>query len=192
MYEPIWALWSNFASVNCVITDCNDGLMSVWHQAITSTNAYLLMIKLVGTKFSEITIKNRKLFIENMESKMSSAKYQPFCSGLDVLAHWGWVTHICISNLTTIGGDNGLSPGRPQAIISTNDGILLIGSLGINFSDILIKIHTFSFKKMYWKLSSAKWPRFCLGLNVLTHLTPDQDGKCRQLQNTHLWNHFGF
>ena len=42
------------------------------------------------------------------------------------LTHWGWVTHICVDNLTIIGSDNGLSPGRRQAIIRTNAGILLI------------------------------------------------------------------
>ena len=46
------------------------------------------------------------------------------------LTHWRRVTHICVSELTIIGSDNGLSPGRRQAIIWTNDGILLIGSLG--------------------------------------------------------------
>ena len=39
-----------------------------------------------------------------------------------------------------IGSDNGLSPGRRQAIIWTNAGILLIGPLGTNFSEILIEI----------------------------------------------------
>ena len=43
-------------------------------------------------------------------------------------------------------------PGRRQAIIWINAGILLIGPLGINFSEILIKINTFSFKKTYLKL----------------------------------------
>ena len=33
------------------------------------------------------------------------------------------------SKLTITGSDNGLSPGRRQAIIWTNDGILLIGPL---------------------------------------------------------------
>ena len=84
-----------------------------------------------------------------------------------VLTHWGWVTHICVSKLTIIGSDNGLSPARRQAIIWTNVGILLIGSLGTNFSEILIEIQTFSFKKMHLKISSAKWQPFCLGLNVL-------------------------
>ena len=34
-----------------------------------------------------------------------------------ILTHWGRVTHICVSKLTIIGSDNGLSPGRRQAII---------------------------------------------------------------------------
>ena len=84
------------------------------------------------------------------------------------LTHWGWVTHISVGNLTIIGSDNGLSPGRRQAIIWTNDGILLIGPLGTNFSEILIAILTFSLKKMRLEVSSGKWRPFCLGLNVLT------------------------
>ena len=84
------------------------------------------------------------------------------------LTHWGRVTHICVSKLTIIGSDNGLSPGRRQAIIWTNVGILLNGTLGIYFSEILSEIHTFSFKKMHLKMSSAKRRPFCLGLNVLT------------------------
>ena len=83
------------------------------------------------------------------------------------LTHWGRVTHICVGNLTIIGSDNGLSPGRRQAIIWTNAGILLIGPWETNFSEILISIHTFSFKKIHLKISSVKWRPFCLGLNVL-------------------------
>ena len=84
------------------------------------------------------------------------------------LTHWGRVTHICVSDLTIIGSDNGLSPGRRQAIIRTNAGILLLRPLGTNFSEILIEILIFSFKKMHLKVSSAKRRPFCLGLNVLT------------------------
>ena len=80
------------------------------------------------------------------------------------------MTHICVSKLIIISSDNGLSPGRRQAIIWTNDGILLIGPLGQNFSEILIEILTFSFKKMRLKKSSAKWWPFCLGLNELIKL----------------------
>ena len=83
------------------------------------------------------------------------------------LAHWGRVTRICVSKLIIIGSGNGLSPGRRQAIIWTNAGLLLIGDLGTNFSEILIKIYTLSFKKMHLKMSSGKWRPSCLGLNVL-------------------------
>ena len=83
------------------------------------------------------------------------------------LTHWGRVTHIYVSELPIIGSDNGLSPGRRQAIIWTNAGILLVGPLGTNFSEISIEILTFLFKKMRLKVSSAKRRPFCLGLNVL-------------------------
>ena len=78
------------------------------------------------------------------------------------------MTHICVGKLTIIGSDNGLSPGRRQAIIWTNAGILLIEPLGTNFSEILIGIQIFSFTKMPLKMSSAKWRLFGLGLNDLT------------------------
>ena len=84
--------------------------------------------------------------------------------------HWGRVTHICVSKLTIIGSDNGLSPGRRQAIIWTNGGILLIRTLGTNFREILGEIHSFAFSKMHLKLSSAKWRLFGLGLNELNIL----------------------
>ena len=57
---------------------------------------------------------------------------------------WGRTTYICISKLTIIGSDNGLSPGRHQAIIWTIARILLMNA------------------------SSAKWQPSCLGLNELS------------------------
>ena len=82
--------------------------------------------------------------------------------------------HICVSKLIIIGSDNGLSPGWRQAIIWTNAGILLIGTLGTKFSETLIETHTFSFKKMHLQMSSGKWRPFCLGLNLLTHWGRDK------------------
>ena len=94
----------------------------------------------------------------------SNSRFYPY---LPWLTHWGRVTHICVAELTIIGSDNGLSPGRRQAIIWTNAGILLIRPLWTNFNEILIEIHTFSFKKIHLKMSSGKWRPFCLGFNVL-------------------------
>ena len=75
--------------------------------------------------------------------------------------------HTCVGKLTSIGADNGLSPGRRQAIIWTNAGLLLIGPLRTNFSEILMEFLAFSFRKMRLKVLSAKRRPFCLGLNVL-------------------------
>ena len=104
-----------------------------------------------------------------MSLKIISLKWLPHLTGSNELTHWDRVTHVCVSKLTIIGSDNDLSPDRRQAIIWTNAGILLIGPLGTNFSEILIKILTLSFKKMRLQVLSAKrWP-FCVGLNVLMH-----------------------
>ena len=45
---------------------------------------------------------------------------------LHCLSHWGRVTHICISKLTIIVSDNGLSPNQRQAIIWANDGCNIV------------------------------------------------------------------
>ena len=84
---------------------------------------------------------------------------------IEALTHWGRVTHVCVSKLIIIGSDNGLSPGRRQAIIWTNAGILLVGPIGTNFGEILIEVHTISFKEINLKMSSEQCRPFCIGPN---------------------------
>ena len=86
-----------------------------------------------------------------------------------MLTHWGRVTHICVIKLTIIGSDN-LDNYLNQCWNIVNK----IRPLGTNFSEILIEILIFSFKKMRLKVSSAKRRPFCLGLNVLTHWCLDK------------------
>ena len=95
-------------------------------------------------------------------------KFHSNLPGANKLTHWGRVTHICVSNLIIIAPDNGLSPGRRQAIIWSNVGILVIGPIGTNFSETAIKIHIFSFKKIHFKMLSGKWQPICLDLNELS------------------------
>ena len=71
------------------------------------------------------------------------------------------------SNGAIIGSNNGLSPNRRHAIIWTKDGILLIGTLGTNFSEIWIQTQQFPYKKMSFEMSSPQWRPLFLGLNVL-------------------------
>ena len=76
------------------------------------------------------------------------------------------ITHLAlVPNRVSIGSDNGLPPIRRQAIILTNAGLLSIGPT--NFSELLVKSRTFSFKNMRLKLSSAKWRPFCPGEDEL-------------------------
>ena len=96
------------------------------------------------------------------------------------------MTHKCVNDLTSIGSDNGLSPGRRQAIIRTNAGILLIRPLGTNFSEFLVEILIFSFKRMRLKVSSAKKRPFCLGLNeLMSHSSRKM--KQEHVSTTHPW-----
>ena len=82
-------------------------------------------------------VKPSYLYNENpFTGKMASFYWNGY--QISYLTHWGRVTHLCVSKLTSIASNNGLSPGRRQAIIWNNAGILLIGSLGTNFSEILI------------------------------------------------------
>ena len=99
---------------------------------------------------------------------------------INLLTHGGRDACICVGILTSIGSDNGLSPGRRQTIIWTNAGILLIEPLGTNFSEILMWIQAFSFKKMHLKMTSAKWRQFCIGINVLMTKIPRNPYACVQ------------
>ena len=61
------------------------------------------------------------------------------------MAEWRIYTSI---NKTIISSDNSLAPNRRQAIIVA--GLLPIGSLGTNFSEILTN-HSFHSRKCIWK-----------------------------------------
>ena len=79
------------------------------------------------------------------------------------LTHWGQVTHICVSELTTISSDNGLRSGQCKAIIWTN--------AGTNFSEILIAIQGFHWRKYIVKCRQGNVGHFispqCVKYNVI-------------------------
>ena len=109
-------------------------------------------VKSAKKKFQKLS--KAKGIINGMYSLPVSQHHACFCferKGLAPLTHWGQVTHICLSKLTIIGSDNGLSPGGRQAIIWTNAGILLIRPSGTNFNERLIEILTFHSWKCIWK-----------------------------------------
>ena len=59
-------------------------------QAIIWTNAGILSIGLLGTKFSEILIEIFTFSLKKIHLKMSSGKWWPFCAGLNVLRLMCW------------------------------------------------------------------------------------------------------
>ena len=109
----------------------------------------------VGTLFLDKTIFQELLGLRTPFCELPSRNtvlYIGFwCFSVNELTHWGRVTHRCVSKLTIISSDNGLSPGRRQAIIWTNAGTMLIGPLGTNFSKSLIGILHFHTRKCIWK-----------------------------------------
>ena len=79
------------------------------------------------------------------------------------------MTHICISELTIIGSENGLVPGRRQAIIWINVGILLIWTSETNFSEILSDIRTSSVTKNVFENVVREMAGIFLSLSVLMY-----------------------
>ena len=69
-----------------------------------------------------------------------------------LLTHWGRVTHMCVSNLSSIGSDNGLSPGRRQAIIWTNAKLLSVGTLRTYFKELQSKYSNLNWGKCTWNV----------------------------------------
>ena len=96
-------------------------------------------------------------------------------------------------NYTNIGSGNGLSPGRRQAIIWTNAGILLIGPVGTNFGEIVIEIKIFSFTHLHLKVSSAKVAAIlsrpqCVNREYLVSITVKPDTTCYRIMiSTAVW-----
>ena len=72
-------------------------------------NKLIIAPRLRNKKNYEAWSKSEKLWRWSVYILMPNLK--PF-----LLTHWGRVTHICVSKQTIIGSDNGLSPGRRQAI----------------------------------------------------------------------------
>ena len=150
--NDFWRFWvsMSYGGMYCNISRC-DGRNGL-KERITIT-----LYTVVATSYRCYHIS--MLLIPDVMVSSTSANIQLETLSRTVLTHLGRVTHICVSKLTIIGSDNGVLVERHQAIIWTNAWILLIGLLGIKFSEIASTIYTFSFKKMHLKMS-GKWLEF--------------------------------
>ena len=68
-----------------IIIGSANGLSPGRRQAITWTNAGILLTGPLGTNFSEIVSEIQSSSFKKMHLKMSSVKWRPFCLGLNVL-----------------------------------------------------------------------------------------------------------
>ena len=84
------------------IIGSDNGLSPRRHQAIIWTNAGILLIWTLRNKLQRNINRNWDIFIQENHLKMSSGKYQPFCLALDVLTHWGRVTHYVSVNYPSL------------------------------------------------------------------------------------------
>ena len=88
-------------------------------------------------------------------------------------------------NWVSISSSNGLLPDRRQAITWTNADLLVIGPLGMNFSETGIKIQKFSF--MHLKMSFVKWWPFCAGADELWEDFWSRSSRWRSWRCVELW-----
>ena len=101
-----------------------------------------------------------------MYLKLSSADSPPWCRVANLWHNWLWFSD-ATKRQTSLSALIWVMLWRVTSIMGTNAYRLASGPLGAKFNEILIKIQTFSLKKMSLQISSAKWRPFCLWLNVL-------------------------
>ena len=132
--EPGWLLTEPFAVTKF---HCNDFIMS----AIASQITNLTIV--YSTDYSDADQRKHQssaslAFVNSPDKWPVTRKMVPFDDVIMLsfqqsprymyvmITLWGRVTHVCISKLIIVGPDNGLWPGRHQAIIWSNTAMLWI------------------------------------------------------------------
>ena len=138
----------------------------MWVQKVNSTVNVMLFSSSLSLKWPLVVIV--KIMLLSFD-KLYVGIYVICCQKVwntFVLTHWGRVTHICVDHIAIIGSDNGLWPGRRQAIIWTIIGILLIEPLGTKYQwifhqnyNIFCQENAFEnvFRKLVAILSRPQW-----------------------------------
>ena len=92
---------------------------------------------------------------------------------------------VCVSKLTPIASDNGLVPGRCQATLSTNAGILLIGPLGTNFTNYGLRLSGIFKTSTVHTCIAERRIRF-----MLSQIINDADPSVKEKVNTYSFQGF--
>ena len=92
-----WGRATHICIGNLTIIGSDNGLSPDRRQSIIWTNAGILLIGPLGINFNEILIGIQTSSFKNMRLKMASAKWRPFCLGLNVLT---WFTSAICNTFT--------------------------------------------------------------------------------------------
>ena len=144
---PIWMLTRQWSFVSRLQSEPKQYTLkrknSIHRQRNTSEQNFLATLKVRPTMLNRCSLRTNQWVAVLLT-------FLEHC-----LTHWGRVTHICVSKIGNIGSDNGLSPGRRQAIIWCNAEILLIGPLGqwnLNLNSWIF-IQENAFENVVWKMA---------------------------------------
>ena len=138
-------------TTSLIVYSHNLNINTVWERTFSRWPFSLERAPRSLTTMVKLQIPNMDYFWHNTDE----ASHWPTPSIM--LTHWGRVMHIYDGKLTIIGSDNGLSPGRRQAII--NASILSIGRFGISFSKFNRNVNIFiqenAFEYVLWKMAAS-------------------------------------
>ena len=122
----------------------------------------MLSLNLLYFIITRCNISRASIFLEISKDILND--YVSLLIGSTILTHWGRLTHISVGNLTIICSDNGLSPGRCQAIIWIAAGLLSIGPCEHISMKFETKYNNFfdknAFENAVWKMAAIlSWPQ---------------------------------
>ena len=156
-----WGQVMHICDGKLTIIVADNGLSPGWRHAIIWTNAKILLTHWGWVAHICIS----KLTIIGSDNGLSPGQHQAIVnSTLGNKLKWNLNRNLYIL-IQENTFENVVWKWRPFCV-RLNE---LIGPLGANFSEMLIEIYIFSFKKMHLKLPLGNRLPFCLRLNVLTH-----------------------
>ena len=143
------AYWRHSASMSSAYSDSIFNYVLITLTYVQTTNEQFMIWSI--NSFSPI-------YNFSMSHHIRPKHWLYLCVNQLIDAEW----RICVGKLTIIGWDNGLSPGRRWASISTNDGLLSIGPFGTNFNpNTKLFIHENGFENIVCEMAailpSGRW-----------------------------------
>ena len=159
--ESDWIIWTNQKITLIIFWLVKNG--KDWNPAIPLVKRIFLVTDHIWPK----TLKGQPALTHVIRNYVLLLIVPPLCL-------W-WVTHIVTKalRLKILPGQQlplFPPPPPPPPTLLNLCRLLSVGPLGKNFSEILIKIPIFSFKKIHSKISSVKRQPFCLGIDELNCL----------------------